>query len=328
MQNCVLLINTPLSPSFVSHGGTLNLVDISIRSSDHSSHDTPFISSGLFSRFNLISSTFSNISTSLLANSMDSVWSDDVTDSGVIDSSNFDRCDACCTGALYSNNRFQTLSTLNCSFSHFTLTNEVQQTLTATTSFIGDIFASLTRNGEGGAIQFKPSDASAVLTVTNCAFTTCTSSSSFKGGAIHASNGKVVVAGTTFTECTGHSGGAIATTAAQLTVSDSAFYSCKAICLSWLEEKGQYTLFQADPHTPENQRLNGGGGAMWIELQSSYYLISACLFESCLAPSFGGGIVLWPYGCAPPDFFRMVNCLFLGTTGFLLSLFIISFVTG
>ncbi|KAK2949710.1 hypothetical protein BLNAU_15381 [Blattamonas nauphoetae] len=313
MQNCVLLINTALSPSFVSHGGTLTLVDISIRSSDHSSHDTPFLSSGLFSRFNLISSTFSNISTSLLANSMDGVWSDDVTDSGVIASSNFDRCDACCAGALYSGNRFRTLSTLNCSFSHFTLTNEVQQTLTATASFIGDVFESLTRNGEGGAIQFKPSDASAVLTVTNCAFTACTSSSSFNGGAIHASNGKVVVTATTFTECTGHSGGAIATIAAQLTVSDSAFYSCKAICQSWEIEKGDMSFF-AEPWTPENERLNGGGGAMWIELQSSYYLLSACLFESCLAPSFGGGIVLWPYGCAAPTFFRMVNCMFLGTT--------------
>ncbi|KAK2958889.1 putative large repetitive protein [Blattamonas nauphoetae] len=313
MQNCVLFINTPLSPSFVSHGGTLNQVDISIRSSDLSSHDTPFLSSGLFSRFNLISSTFSNLSTSLLANSKDGVWSDDVTDSGVIASSNFDRCDACCTGALYSSNRFRTLSTLNCSFSHFTLTNEVQQTLTETASFIGDVFASLTRNGEGGAIQFKPSDASAVLTVTNCAFTTCNSTSSFKGGAIHASNGKVVVAGTTFTECTGHSGGAIATTAAQLTVSDSAFYSCKAICLSWIEARGDRN-FHAEAWTEENERVNGGGGAMWIELLSSYYLISACLFESCLAPSFGGGVVLWPYGCAAPTFFRMVNCMFLGTT--------------
>ncbi|KAK2941335.1 hypothetical protein BLNAU_23757 [Blattamonas nauphoetae] len=223
--------------------------------------------------------------------STDDVWSDEVTDSVVITSSNLDRCDACCTGALFSGNRFWTLSTHNCSFSHFTLTNEVQQTLTATTSFIGDVFASLTRNGEGGAIQFKPSDASAVLTVTNCAFTTCTSSSSFTGGAVQESNGKVVVTGTTFTECTRHSGGAIVITAAQLTVSDNVFYCCKAICKSWDVERGNMD-FYADLSTPETYRLNGGGGATWIELQSSYYLLSSWLFECCLAPSFGGGIVL------------------------------------
>ncbi|KAK2940576.1 hypothetical protein BLNAU_24515 [Blattamonas nauphoetae] len=289
MLNFVLFINTPLSPSFASHGGTLTLVDISIRPSDYSTHvypliqsthkqttvllfrlgvlstslnqDTPFLSSGLFSRFNLISSTFSNILTSLLANSTDDVWSDDVTDSVVITSSNFDRCDACCTNTLFSGSRFRTLFTLDCSFSHLTLTNEGQQTLSGTTQLIGDGFASISRNGEGGAIQFNPSDTSAVLTVTNDAFTSCSSTSSSKGGAVSASNRKVVVAGATFTECTRHSGGAIATTAAQLTVSDSAFYTCKAVCHAWIEERGDVP-FRGDPDTPETYRLNGGGGAM------------------------------------------------------------------
>ncbi|KAK2961562.1 hypothetical protein BLNAU_3360 [Blattamonas nauphoetae] len=290
-----------ISRESTSHGGTLTLVDISIRPSDYSTHDTPFLSSGLFSRFNLISSTFSNILTSLLANSTDDIWLDDVTDSVVITSSNFDRCNACCTNTLFSNSRFRTLFTLDCSFSHLTLTNEGQQTLSGTTQLIGDVFASISRNGEGGAIQFNPSDTSAVLTVTNDAFTSCSSTSSSKGGAVSASNRKVVVAAATFTECTRHSGGAIATTAAQLTVSDSAFYTCKAICHAWIEERGDVP-FRGDPDTPETVRLNGGGGAI------------SCLFESCLAPSFGGGVVLYPYGCAAPEFFRMVICMFLGTT--------------
>ncbi|KAK2954523.1 hypothetical protein BLNAU_10543 [Blattamonas nauphoetae] len=317
MQICALFINTPMSPSFVSRGGTLNLMDVSIRSSDHSSHNNAFLSSGPFSRFNLISSTFSNISTSLLKNCMDGVWSDDVTNSGVITSSNFDRCDGCYTGALYSNNRFRTLLTTNSSFSNFTLTNEVQQTLTATTSFIGDVFDSLSREGEGGAIQFKPSLASAVLTVTDCTFTTCTSTSSFKGGAAFASLGQVVISGTKFTECTGHSGGAIATANTQITVYNCGFFTCEALCLSWIEEKGDMSTFYGDPSTPPAQRLNGGGGAMWIELQSSYYLLSACLFESCLAPSFGGGMLFWNFDCTTPGFFRIVNCMFFDTTGLL-----------
>ncbi|KAK2941098.1 hypothetical protein BLNAU_23989 [Blattamonas nauphoetae] len=248
MLNFVLFINTPLSPSFASHGGTLTLVDISIRPSDYSTHDTPFLSSGLFSRFNLISSTFSNILTSLLANSTDDVWSDDVTDSVVITSSNFDRCDACCTNTLFSGSRFRTLFTLDCSFSHLTLTNEGQQTLSGTTQLIGDGFASISRNGEGGAIQFNPSDTSAVLTQLQRRSRLCIEP-------------QVVVAGATFTECTRHSGGAIATTAAQLTVSDSAFYTCKAVCHAWIEERGDVP-FRGDPDTPETYRLNGGGGAM------------------------------------------------------------------
>ncbi|KAK2955745.1 hypothetical protein BLNAU_9281 [Blattamonas nauphoetae] len=341
LQNINLILKSSYSASFLPNGGVLKLSNFTIDTiqcpsvvsplihSDNAQtsvilsglslktaslkQDTPLLSSGKFSHFLLASSTFSNISTSLLSKDLDGGSLDDITDAGVITSSNFDRSDACYTGALYASDRFRALSTVNCSFSQLTLTNADQQTLAATASFDGDVFDSISRNGEGGAIQFKPSDASAVLTVTNCAFTTCTSSSSFKGGAIHASNGKVVVSGTTFTECTGHSGGAIATANTQLTVSDSAFYSCEATCDSWGVARGDIS-FYGEPHTSENERLNGGGGAMWIELQSSYYLLSSCLFESCRAPSFGGGIVLWPYGCSSPDFFRMVNCMFLNTT--------------
>ncbi|KAK2943378.1 hypothetical protein BLNAU_21512 [Blattamonas nauphoetae] len=101
----------------------------------------------MFSRFNLISSTFSNIPASLLANNTDDVWSDNFTDSVVIASSNFDRCDACCTGTLFSGSRVRTLFTLDCSFSHLTLTNEGQQTLSDTKQLIGDVFASISKWG-------------------------------------------------------------------------------------------------------------------------------------------------------------------------------------
>ncbi|KAK2940523.1 hypothetical protein BLNAU_24567 [Blattamonas nauphoetae] len=150
--------------------------------------------------------------------------------------------------------------------------------LSGTTQLIGDVFASISRNGEGGAIQFNPSDTSAVLTVTNDAFTSCSSTSSSKGGARPSQNAR-------------QSGGAIATTAAQLTVSDSAFYTCKAICHAWIEEEEMSHFEVIQTHQKPS-----------------------CLFESCLAPSFGGGVVLYPYGCAAPEFFRMVICMFLGTT--------------
>ncbi|KAK2941086.1 hypothetical protein BLNAU_24000 [Blattamonas nauphoetae] len=261
MQNCVLLIDTPLSPTFVSRGGTLNLVDISICSSDHSGHvspnsvDTRINTSLAVSTLPLIGNVlsfqphlvhFSNIPASLLANNTDDVWSDNFTDSVVIASSNFDRCDACCTGTLFSGSRVRTLFTLDCSFSHLTLTNEGQQTLSDTKQLIGDVFASISK-WEGGAINSSPP-------------MPLPSSPSFNGGAVFASNGKVVVTGATFTECTRHCGGAITTTGAQFTVSDSAFYCCKAICESWIE-KGDLNS-NADERTTENHRLNGGGGAM------------------------------------------------------------------
>ncbi|KAK2944414.1 hypothetical protein BLNAU_20669 [Blattamonas nauphoetae] len=76
-----------------------------------------------------------------------------------------------------------------------------------------------------------------------------------------------------------------------------------------LDRKKGDMNFHTDERTTENQLLNGGGGAMWIELKFSNSLLSACLFESCLAPPFRVGTILWPYGCAGPDFFRMVICM-------------------
>ncbi|KAK2958432.1 hypothetical protein BLNAU_6702 [Blattamonas nauphoetae] len=199
MQNCVLLIDTPLSPTFVSRGGTLNL-------------DTPFLLIGNVLSFQPHLVHFSNIPASLLANNTDDVWSDNFTDSVVIASSNFDRCDACCTGTLFSGSRVRTLFTLDCSFSHLTLTNEGQQTLSDTKQLIGDVFASILEMGKEERSNSSPP-------------MPLPSSPSFNGGAVFASNGKVVVTGATFTECTRHCGGAITTTGAQFTVKVSTIKS-------------------------------------------------------------------------------------------------------
>ncbi|KAK2940054.1 hypothetical protein BLNAU_25034 [Blattamonas nauphoetae] len=290
MLNFVLFINTPLSPSFASHGGTLTLVDISIRPSDYSTHEYPLIQTsiplvGTVLSFQPHLLHFSNILTSLLANSTDDIWLDDVTDSVVITSSNFDRCNACCTNTLFSS-RFRTLFTLDCSFSHLA-TNEGQQTLSGTTQLIGDVFASISRNGKE-----EPSIQSIRYLCRSHRYKRCFHPAP-QPAAQRRSRLCIEPQGrrrrSDLHRMRRHSGGAIATTAAQLTVSDSAFYTCKAICHAWIEEEEMSHFEVIQTHQKPS-----------------------CLFESCLAPSFG--VVLYPYGCAAPEFFRMVICMFLGTT--------------
>ncbi|KAK2950212.1 hypothetical protein BLNAU_14898 [Blattamonas nauphoetae] len=275
--------------------------------------DAPFLSEGHSRSLSLSSSTFTNVSSSLLRKQISS--SSDTTQqltSALVVGSNFDQTDASYTGALFSTDRIRSLSVANSSFTRATLTSNGPTPLTESKSYTSTTFADLSNEGgSGGALILNGDSDTATLTLTRCRFLRCVSPSDKEGGAILAQKGKLVIVVSSFDSCSAGSGGAIATHSATLSIADSSFTSCTATCKKWDDYSSE--VYNSNADAPSEERVNGGGGALWLDFQTDYYLVSNTLFKTCSAPSFGGGVVIWPFDCRPPSYCRMVNLMFVGT---------------
>ncbi|KAK2961005.1 hypothetical protein BLNAU_4092 [Blattamonas nauphoetae] len=342
MSHSTIILEVSMKPIIFSSGGSVSIVNVEIIaptmtsvlspfvsscnmhtdivlsgisfSNGNLEMDAPFLTEGHSRSLSLSSSTFTNISSSLLRKQINtsSDAAQELT-SAVIVGTECDRADTCYTGALFNTDRIRSLSVANSSFTRATLTSNGPTPLTESKSYTSTTFADLSNEGgSGGALILNGDSDTATLTLTRCRFLRCASPSDKEGGAILAQKGKLVIDVTSFDSCSAGSGGAIATHYATLSIVDSSFTSCTATCQKW--EDFSSSSYNSNPDAPSEERVNGGGGALWLDFKADYYLVSNTLFKKCSAPSFGGGVVFWPYECTSPSYFRMVNLMFVGTT--------------
>ncbi|KAK2951521.1 hypothetical protein BLNAU_13543 [Blattamonas nauphoetae] len=146
----------------------------------------------------------------------------------------------------------------------------------------------------------------------------CTSTSEGFGGALFVRGGTLVCRWSLFESCSAFSGGAIGVESATLVLCGCAITACMATCPAYPEKLG----IEANQY--DGRRPNGGGGALWIQTDGNI-TVTGCLFKSCHAPSFGGGIMLWPYVPKLPTDIKINNLVFLDTNSMIVFFVFISF---
>ncbi|KAK2950908.1 hypothetical protein BLNAU_14210 [Blattamonas nauphoetae] len=334
----IISLTHTTQPTLLTHGGSISIHDLKIDASDiqaistpliHSDDfqtevsqnsvslssaylvsDAPFLLSGRSHYSTISASAFYNISTSLIENDTRPVdTSPHCVNTSIVTSSIFRHCDSTYTGSLIDADRTVAISMRNSTFSHGVLNVNplAPESFTTTVDLSNNKFEAYSRTDNGGAFSLITSSWSDTMTAEGNIFINCrcTSTSESFGGALYVKGGTLNCRWTTFESCSAFSGGAIGAKSAKLVVSDCSFTSCTASCPTYSGD-----AIQANQY--DGNKPNGGGGAMWIQTDGDI-TVTGCAITSCHAPSFGGGIVLWPFVEVYPTDIYIDNLIFTDT---------------